>query len=169
MLHWMTVVDTSQQPAVRGLCSIWPARENGSCSGMSYKSRASCAKVAWPGGTILWYFPALHKEETMRYITLKILRVPIHVACLLIFLRDVLILLTLTFADTLSQKILWTLAKMWQPCSCKVNHVSAKSQLTLLYQISITVFTSKTKCLLLIQNLMGFLLQFTEIRFYIQN
>ena len=43
----------------------------------------------------------------------------------------------------------------------RINHGSA-FHLAMLYDIFIKIYTNRTKCLVLMQNLLGFLLQFTE-------
>ena len=54
----------------------------------------------------------------------------------------------------------------------KINHESAKNIAnfsSLLYHNLMTIHTNITKCLLLMQNLMGFLLQFTEMGYQDHN
>ena len=49
----------------------------------------------------------------------------------------------------------------------KIDHVSAKNRRVLaclLYHNLLTIYTTATKCSSLLQNLMGFLLQLTEMR-----
>ena len=54
----------------------------------------------------------------------------------------------------------------------KINHLSAKTSpifAFLLYHNLITVYSTTTKPSSLLQNLMGFLLQFTEMGYFILN
>ena len=53
-----------------------------------------------------------------------------------------------------------------------INYVSAKKVadfLCLLFYDLITIYANTTKCLSLLQNLMCYLLQVTEMEYYIQN
>ena len=51
----------------------------------------------------------------------------------------------------------------------RINHVSAKITDCLLYHNLINVYTNRTRCLLLMDILMGFLMQFTEMVYYNHN
>ena len=54
----------------------------------------------------------------------------------------------------------------------KINHVSAKKSpifLSLLYHILQTVYINTIKSLSPLQNLMGFVLKFTEVGYHIQS
>ena len=53
----------------------------------------------------------------------------------------------------------------------RIIHVSAKIAdfLSLLYYNLITIYTNQIKCLLLVQNLIGFLLQLTETGYHNHN